>query len=108
MEDYTITLTKILGKEKNEELVEYTIKEIRKKFENIRINKAVNIVKINHQAVMIIAILKAKGLADEEIIKRLHWEKRRSYKYIVANNYDDFIFKYKEYIELIIKFVKKT
>ena len=28
MEDYTITLTKILGKEKNEELVEYTIKEI--------------------------------------------------------------------------------
>lgn len=41
MKDYTITLKKILGKEKYEELVDYTFKNIRNKFGNIKADKAV-------------------------------------------------------------------
>lgn len=60
MNDYTITLKKFLGKEKYEELIDYTFKNIQDKFGNIRIDKATKIAKINHQFLVIIALLKAK------------------------------------------------
>ncbi len=108
MNDYTITLKKILGKEKYEELVDYTFKNIQDKFGNIRINKATKIAKINHQFLVIIALLKAKEFKDNEIIEVLHWNKKKSFKFVVSNNFDDFIKIYKEYLDLIICFLKGT
>lgn len=49
MKDYTITLKKILGKDKYEQLVDYSFSKVLKKFGKIRTDKAVDIVKINHQ-----------------------------------------------------------
>lgn len=108
MNDYTITLKKILGKEKYEELVDYTFKNIQDKFGNIRIDKATKIAKINHQFLVIIALLKAKGFKDNEIIEVLHWNKKKYFKFVVSNNFDDFIKIYKEYFDLIIYFLKGT
>ena len=36
MKDYTIILTKILGKDRYEQLVDYSFKQVQKKFGNIR------------------------------------------------------------------------
>lgn len=108
MNDYTITLKKILGKEKYEELVDYTFKNIQDKFGNIRIDKATKIAKINHQFLVIIALLKAKEFKDNEIIEVLHWNKKKSFKFVVSNNFEDFIKIYKEYLDLIICFLKET
>ena len=60
MKDYTIILTKILGKDRYEQLVDYSFKEVQVKFGNIRTDRVTKIVKINHQALMIISILKAR------------------------------------------------
>lgn len=107
MKDYTLTLTKILGKDKYQELVNYSFEKVQRKFGNIKTNKAVQIVKINHQNLMIISILKAKNYKEQEIIELLHWDKKNSYKYIIANDFDEFVSIYEEYISLIIKFVKR-
>ncbi|HJJ12573.1 MAG TPA: hypothetical protein OIM48_04640 [Clostridiaceae bacterium] len=106
MKDYTLTLTKILGKDKYQELVDYSFEKVQEKFGNIKTNKAVQIVKINHQNLMIISMLKAKNYKKQEIIKLLHWDKKNSYKFIIANSFDEFVSIYEEYISLIIKFVK--
>lgn len=108
MKDYTITLKKILGKEKYEELVDYTVKNIRNKFGNIKADKAVNIAKVNHQFLVIIALLKAKNFEDNVIIEFLHWNKKKSFKYVVTNNFDDYIKIYKDYLDLIICFLKES
>lgn len=106
MKDYTLTLTKILGKDKYQELVDYSFEKVHEKFGNIKTNKAVKIVKINHQNLMIISMLKAKKYKDQEIIKLLHFDKKNSYKFIVADSLDKFVSIYEEYIRLIINFVK--
>lgn len=108
MNDYTITLKKFLCKEKYEELIDYTFKNIQDKFGNIRIDKATKIAKINHQFLVIIALLKAKEFKDNEIIEVLHWNKKKSFKFVVYNNFDDFTKIYKEYFDLIIYFLKGT
>ncbi len=107
MKDYTLTLTKILGKDKYEQLVDYSFNKVREKFGDIRSDRTVKIVKVNHQALMIISIFKAKNYHEEEIVKILRWDKRRAYKYIVANSFEEFKTIYAEYIDLIIKFIKK-
>lgn len=106
MKDYTLTLTKILGKDKYQRLVDYSFEKVQEKFGNIKTNKAIQIVKINHQNLMIISMLKAKSYKKQEIIKLLHWDKKNSYKFIIANSFDEFVSIYEEYISLIIKFVK--
>ncbi|MFR2788083.1 MAG: hypothetical protein ACLTBX_04770 [Clostridia bacterium] len=106
MKDYTLTLTKILGKDKYQRLVDYSFEKVQEKFGNIKTNKAIQIVKINHQNLMIISMLKAKSYKKQEIIKLLHWDKKNSYKFIIANSFDEFFSIYEEYISLIIKFVK--
>lgn len=108
IKDYTITLTKILGKSKYEELIKYSFTKVKEKFGNIEIDKAIQIVKINHQALFMISIFKAKGYKEEEIIKILHWNKEKSYKFIVTNSFEEFKNIYEEYINLIINFMKKT
>lgn len=107
MKDYTITLTKILGKDKYEQLVDYSFSKVLEKFGKIRTDKAVNIVKANHQALMIISIFKARNYTEDEIINILHWNKKKSYKFIVANSFEEFKTIYNEYINLIIEFMKK-
>lgn len=108
MKDYTITLKKILGKEKYEELVDYTFKNIRNKFGNIKVDKAVKIAKVNHQFLVIISLLKAKEFEDNVIIEVLRWNKKKSFKYVVTNSFDDYIKIYKDYLDLIICFLKGT
>lgn len=108
MKDYTLTLTKILGKEKYEQLVNFTFKNIQNKFGNIRTDRAVKIAKVNHQALMIISIFKAKNYGEHEIIKILNWDKKKAYKFIISNSFKEFVSIYKEYMDLIIKFVQKS
>ncbi len=108
MKDYTMTLTKILGKDKYEQLVDYSFSKVLEKFGKIRTDRAVNIVKVNHQALMIISIFKAKNYTDDEIINILHWDKKKSYKFIIANSFEEFKTIYGEYINLIKDFIKKT
>ena len=50
----------------------------------------------------------AKEFKDNEIIEVLHWNKKKSFKFVVSNNFDDFIKIYKEYLDLIICFLKGT
>lgn len=107
MKDYTITLTKILGKDKYEQLVDYSFSKVLEKFGKIRTDRAVEIVKVNHQALMIISIFKAKNYTEDEIINILHWNKKKAYKFIVANSFEEFKTIYNEYINLIIKFMQK-
>lgn len=106
MKDYTITLTKILGKDKYEKLVDFTFESIQKKFGNIRADRAAKIAKINHQSLMIVSIFKAKKYENQDIIKILHWDKKKAYRFIVTNSYEQFILLYEEYISLIIKFIE--
>lgn len=108
MKDYTITLKKILGKEKYEELVDYTFKNIRNKFGNIKADKAVNIAKVNHQFLVIITLLKAKNFEDNVIIEFLHWNKKKAFKFVITNSFDNFVSIYKEYLDLIIEFLKNS
>lgn len=107
MKDYTITLTKILGKEKYEQLVDYSFSKVLEKFGKIRTDRAVEIVKVNHQALIIISIFKVKNYTEEEIINILHWNKKKAYKFIVANSLEEFKSIYNEYINLIVEFMKK-
>ena len=107
MKDYTIILKKILGKDKYEQLVDYSFSKVLKKFGKIRTDKAVDIVKINHQELMIISIFKAKNYTEDQIINILHWDKKKAYKFIVANSFEEFKNIYDEYINLIIDFIKK-
>ena len=107
MKDYTITLKKILGKDKYEQLVDYSFSKVLKKFGKIRTDKAVDIVKINHQELMILSIFKAKNYTEDQIINILHWDKKKAYKFIVANSFEEFKNIYDEYINLIIDFIKK-
>ena len=108
MKDYTITLKKILGKEKYEELVDYTFKNIRNKFGNIKADKAVNIAKVNHQFLVIIALLKAKNFEDNVIIEFLHWNKKKAFKFVITNSFDNFVSIYKEYLDSVIDFLKNS
>jgi hypothetical protein len=108
MKDYTIILTKILGKDRYEQLVDYSFKKVQVKFGNIRTDRVTKIVKINHQALMIISILKARQCSDIEIMRILHWDKKKSYKYVVSNSFEEFKNIYEEYINLIIEFIQKT
>ena len=55
---------------------------------------------------MIIAILKARQCSDNKIIEMLHWNKKKAYKYIVANSFEEFETIYKEYINLIENFIQ--
>ena len=106
MKDYTLTLKKILGKNKYEELVNYSFSKVIDKFGDICTDKAVKIVKINHQNLIIISIFKAKDYDNQEIIKILHWDKKKAYKFSFSNSLEEFISIYEEYIKLIIKFIK--
>ncbi len=106
MKDYTKTLTKILGKEKYQELEDFTYSNVKNKFGNIKYKETSKIAQVNKQALLIIAIQKARGLSDIEILKTLHWNSKKSYKFIVASNLNDFIALYNEYINLIIEFIK--
>ena len=108
MKDYILTLKKILGDNKYEELVDYSFSKVREKFGDIRTDKAVKIVKINHQTLMIISIFKAKDYDNQEIIEILHWDKKKAYKFSFSNSLEEFISIYEEYIKLIIKFIKKS
>lgn len=101
MKDYTLTLKKILGDNKYEELVDYSFSKVWEKFGDIRTDKAV---KINHQTLMIISIFKAKDYDNQEIIEILHWDKKRAYKFSFSNSLEEFISIYEEYI----KFIKKS
>lgn len=105
MSDYTILLVKILGKEKNEELFNYTIKRIKERFGDIKIDRALEIVQINHQILLIISILKAEGLKDEKIIDVLEMNRKKNYKYIIVDNYEEFVYIYQKYIKLIISYL---
>ncbi len=108
MKDYTITLTKILGKEKYKELVDYSFNMVKNKFIDVKTKRTIEIANVNHQAIMIIAILKAKGIDNEEIIETLRWNKKKAYKYIVVDSFDEFVSVYKEYIDSIVQFLKNN
>lgn len=98
---------KNLRKKKYEQLVDYSFSKVLEKFGKIRTDRAVKIVKVNHQALMIISILKAKNYTEDEIINILHWNKKKAYKFIVANSFEEFKTIYNEYINLIIEFMQK-
>lgn len=108
MKDYTILLERMLGKENHDKLFNYTIKNIREKFGNINLDKAMDILNINHQVLLIISIFKMQGIKDDKILEILHWNDKKSFKYIVVENYNEFLELYGEYINLIVSFIKNN
>lgn len=102
----SILFIKMIGEEKYREMINYTLLKIRNKFGNIKIDKAIDIEKINHQTLLSISILKAKGLTDNEIINILRLNRKNAYKFLVADSFYDFVNIYNEYMKLIIKFAK--
>lgn len=104
----TILYEKILGEDKYRKLINYTLKKIRKKFGNIKIDEAIKIENKNHEELFIIALLKFYRYEDNEIKKVLGWESEDGYKTIVANSFKEFIDIYKEYLNLMIKSLKES
>ena len=75
---------------------------------NIKADKAVNIAKVNHQFLVIIALLKAKNFEDNVIIEFLHWNKKKAFKFVITNSFDNFVSIYKEYLDSVIDFLKNS
>lgn len=108
MKDFTIILEEILEKEKYERLFNYTIKNVREKFGDIKADKGMEILIVNHQILLIISFLKAQDYNDNKISEIIHWKKKNSFKYLLTDTYYEFVKLYEEYIGLIVSFIKNN
>ena len=104
---YTLTLEKMLGKEKYEQLVSFTLKNIQNKFNNINYNKALEMLEINHQLLIIIAIQKAKKISDENISSISYLQDNECYKNFLKKDIREFIKLYSNYINDIVNFIDR-
>ena len=46
------------------------------------------------------------GGSSNVIIEFLHWNKKKAFKFVITNSFDNFVSIYKEYLDLIIEFLK--
>lgn len=108
MNDNTIILMKILGKEKYKELIDFTLNNIEKTFGKRKPKEKTKLVKVNHQALLIISVHKARNIGDEKILELFHWKERNLEQYLVVKSLDKFISLYEDYINLILEFIKNN
>ncbi len=107
MEEYIETLKKLLGKEKFSQLSTELFEEVNKRYRNINIEDATQIVEFNLANILVIGIEKARGCKKENMSKIISWYDLGSRSILLQKQIGNFEKEYSEYIELIIKKVKE-
>lgn len=107
MNEYVKTIKRMLEEEKFKELSNKLYKEVNKKYRNINIKDATQIVEINLANILVIGVERARDGNKKNITKLLTWYNLGSKSQLLEKNFDIFENKYIEYINLVINKVKE-
>lgn len=103
MNDYREKLKQLIGPEKTEELIQYTLQKVTEKFGNIRKDKSLRIIRINIQFLLDLAVLNSSETKKEQIASMIRQKYKTRTKYLLALENIEFQKIFIKYFDLIVQ-----
>lgn len=103
MMDYREKLRQLIGAEKTEELIQYTLQKVTEKFGKMRKDKWLEITNVNILFLLDQCMLKSSEDKKEQIARRIRQRYQTRTKYLLAINDIEIQKMYKEYFDLIVE-----
>ena len=103
MLDYREKLRQLIGAEKTEELIQYTLQKVTEKFGKIRKDRKLRITSINICFLLDLIVLNVNVDKEDQIAKIIRHKYKNKTKYLLSLDNVEFQKMYKKYFDLIVE-----